>query len=164
MDACVTFTSSRTFGSNFVRVAQMWFAGAAGYVSILVIVGVFSAISYGSQPIWMGALGGAAWVAIMLPCFFALQAWTAVQASRKRGNPKFKFDRDGISCESGKLHTSAPWAGINRIRLTRRTCFVYLSPRCAWFFGRDELTPEDESQLFNFARAENVKFQGDEFK
>ncbi|WP_458072369.1 YcxB family protein [Rhodanobacter sp. BL-MT-08] len=100
----------------------------------------------------------------MLPCLFAAQAWTALQASRKRGSPKFRFDREGISCDSGKLHTSASWSGVNRIRLTRRTCFIYLSPRCAWFFGRDELTPEDESLLFDFAKSENVKFHGGELK
>lgn len=157
----VTLTSRRTFGSNFIRIAQMWFAGPSGYISVLVIVGIFTFISYNTQPIWLAALGGIAWIAFMLPCLFAMQSWIALRATHSRGMPIFKFDSNGISCDSGKLHTSAPWSGINRLRLTRRTCFVYLTPRCAWFFGRNELSPQDEALLFNFAKASHVRLQGE---
>lgn len=161
VEQSVTFTSQRTFGSTFVRAAQIWFSRPSGYVSTLVIIGIFTFALHGTGPLWLAALGGFAWIALMLPFLFAMQSWTTVRAARRTGLPLFKFDSKGMSCNSGQLQMSTPWTGINQMRLTRRSCFVYVTPRAAWFFGRNELSAEDEAQLLGFARASNVKLLGE---
>nr|WP_255548780.1 YcxB family protein [Luteibacter sp. dw_328] len=96
----------------------------------------------------------------MLPFLFALQSWRTLRATRDSGAPVFSFDEEGAACANGAIVTRLPWSAIHRIKFDARTCFVYVTPRAAWFFGRDLLTKDQEAALSDFARRFNVKLEG----
>ena len=160
MTMTITVTASRTFWGTFRQMIPHWFSGPSSYLYTLVIVGIFTYVNYEPAPLWMAALTGVVWLAIMLPLMFALQAWKVMTAVRRMGLPVFCFDHEGISARSGEIHTRVPWSGVDRVRLVGRTCFFYLTPRAAWFFGRIDLAPGDLETVLGFARAANVKLQG----
>lgn len=160
MTDAVTLTARRTFWGTFPRMAELWFSGPSGYISTLVIIALFTFAFSNGAPMWLAVIGGLAWVAMMLPFLFAMQSWITIRHAREAGLPVFTFDKEGAGCKSGKLEARAPWSGINRVRLTRRTCFVYVTKRSVWFFGRGELTSSEETALLAFVRASDVKLQG----
>ncbi|MHA6206253.1 YcxB family protein [Dyella soli] len=160
MDDVVTVTAKRTFTSSFVVAAQLWFGTASGYVSALVLAAIMAYVFHDAGSPWITAAAGVAWVALMIPFVLGLQAWRIARWYRTLGPPVFSFDPDSATCRCGEMVTRMPWSGIRRIRLTRKTCFVYITPRAAWFFAREEISRHDEAALLDFARRSGVQLDG----
>lgn len=156
----VRVTANRRFGELFLAFGRLWFSTASGYVAILVIIGIFAFIYDKPAPVWLAALGGMTWVAVMLPLRFSLQSWQVMRSARKVGVPVFTFDREGASCDVGTARTCAPWGNFRRIEQTRSTFFIHARSGSSWFFARHELSAEDEAAVVGFARAAGLKIVG----
>lgn len=160
MNSAVSVTAKRSFVGSFVVASQLWFATLSGYLSVVVIAALMAYVFYDQGSPWVAVLGGLAWVVVMLLLVFAIQAWRITRWSRTIGQPVFSFDEESATCKSGLMVTRIPWSGIKRVKLTRKTCFFYITERAAWFFGRDELSKQEESIILDFARRSNVKLTG----
>lgn len=156
----ITVTASRTFFRTFAIAARLWFAAPSGYVAVAFMFVLITFSFHNPAPLWLAALGGLGWVSAMLPFIFALQSWRTLRATRDSGAPVYSFDEEGAACTTGAVVTRLPWSAIHRIKFDARTCFVYVTPRAAWFFGRDLLTKDQEAALFDFARRSNVRLDG----
>ena len=156
MDSVITFSSKRTFARSFRITLQLWFAAPYGYAFTAGLAAFMGYLFYDSGSPWMTALSGIAWVAVMLPLLLAAQAWKIWRWYRTAGQPTFFFDAEGATLKSGEVVVRVPWSGIKRILLTRRTCFLYLAPRVAWFFERDEVSQQDEQRILDFAKGASV--------
>jgi len=160
MDRVVTVTAKRTLPRSFVVATQLWFGTPSGYVSVVVLAGVMAYVCYDAASPRLTILAGLAWVTAMVPFVLAMQAWKITHWSRTVGQPVFSFDAENVTCKSGDMVTRIPWSGIKRLRLTNKTCFVYLTTRVAWFFSRSEMSKLDEAALLDFARLSNVRVAG----
>jgi hypothetical protein len=156
----ITVTAPRTFFRTFAIAAQLWFSAPSGYVTVAFMFVLITFSFHNPAPLWLAALGGLGWVAAMLPFLFALQSWRTLRATRDSGAPVFTFDEQGAACANGVIVTRLPWSAIHRIKFDARTCFVYVTPRAAWFFRRDLLTKDQEAALSDFARRSNVTLEG----
>ena len=156
----VKISGRRTYGDAFIAAMQLWFAKPSGYVGVLFIAAVFAYPARDDFPLWIVALVGLVCAVTMMLFGFALQAWKMVQWVSDVGVPAYTFDHSGGSCQSRGMVTHVPWSSIHQLRLTKRICFVYVTPRAAWFFRRDSLTPHEESALFELARRANVRLRG----
>lgn len=160
MNSTVSVTAKRSFAGSFSIATQLWFATPSGYLSIVFIAAMMAYIFYDPGYPWIAIGGGLAWVAVMLLFVFTVQAWKITKWSQTMGQPVYLFDEESATCQSGQMVTRIPWSGIKRIRLTRKTCFLYITKQTVWFFGRDELSKQDESTMLEFARRSNVKLTG----
>ncbi|WP_281850872.1 YcxB family protein [Dyella sp. GSA-30] len=160
MNDVISVTAKRTFAGSFIVVTQLWFTTPSGYLSIAFITALIAYVFYDQRYPWFAVIGGLVWVAFMLPLIFAIQAWKIRQWSRSTGQPVFSFDEESATCKSGLVVTRVPWSGIKQIKFTRKTCFFYLTKQAAWFFGRNELSKQQESAILSFARRSNVKLTG----
>ncbi|WP_146171650.1 YcxB family protein [Luteibacter sp. OK325] len=156
----ITVTAPRTFFRTFAVMAQLWFAVPSGYVTVAFMFVLITFSFHNPAPLWLAASCGLGWVVAMFPFLLALQAWRVLRATKESGVPVFTFDEEGAACATGAVVTRLPWSGIHRIRFDARTCFVYVTPRAAWFFGRALLTKGQEAALSDFARRSNVKLEG----
>ena len=157
MTGAITVTAPRTFVRTFLVLIKLCFTTPSGYRSIATMFGVITLAFSLSSPLWLAALAGGGWVVAMLPCMFALQAWRVVRNARDLGAPVFTFDESGAACANGAIVTRVPWSAISRLSFDARTCFVYVTPRSAWFFARDLLSKDDEAALSEFARRSAVR-------
>ena len=56
--------------------------------------------------------------------------------------------------------TRIGWTGIKKMRISRTTCFVYLTPSVAWFFDRRDLSRDELEAVVELAQRANVKLAG----
>lgn len=159
MTSVITVTAPRTFFGTFLIIAKLWFTTPSGYGSIAVMFGLITFAFYISSPLWLAALGGLGWVVAMLPFLFAIQSWKTLRTIRDLGVPVFTFDEEGAACATGPVVTRLPWSAIHRLKFDAKTCFVYVTPRCTWFFARNLLSKDEEAALFDLARSSKVSLK-----
>jgi len=157
MTGAITVTAPRTFVRSFLVLVKLSLATPSGYRSIAMMFVVITLAFSLSSPLSLAALDGAGWVIAMMPSLFAFQAWRVVRNARDLGAPIFTFDETGAACANGAIVTRLPWSAISRLTFDARTCFVYVTPRSAWFFARDLLSKDDEAAVSEFARRSAVR-------
>ncbi|HEY4144735.1 YcxB family protein [Pinirhizobacter sp.] len=157
MDEVITVSARRTFLQSFVVVLQLWFGAPTGYVATVGLAAFMAYLFYDAGSPWVTAVAGLAWVALMIPFVLAMQAWKITRWYHALGQPVFLFDADSATLKSGDMVTRIPWSGIKRVKLTGKTCFLYITPRLAWYFARNEVSKQDEVGILNFAQMANVR-------
>lgn len=160
MANAVNFIAKRTFANSFVVIARMWLTSPWG---LMIAIGMIAAMTFAFyQPgsLWIPFLGGVVWTTVMLPFLVALQAWKITRWCQRFGLPEFSFDEGGASCRSGEVMTRIGWTGIKKMRISRTTCFVYLTPSVAWFFDRRDLSRDELEAVVELAQRANVKLAG----
>lgn len=160
MSDTFSITPSRAFRGTYGAVMQLWLARPSAYGWMLlmaVVVGVASSVS---APWWCGLIAGGVWLVAMCPLLVALQARKIMQALKREGPSTFTFDAEAVTCQSRSIQARVLWTGMARVWLTETRCFLYFTPRCAWFFRRCDLKPEGETVVLAFAKAAGVKVEG----
>ncbi len=156
----VTVSGERTVGDVFVAIVRLWLAQPSSSLLVAVLAIAFGFPLHGEAPLWLAVLGAIAWASIMVLFFLALQTWKITSQARAMGALVYTFDEQGVRCQHGSMVTSVPWSGIVRVKLTDRTCFLYVSPSVMWVFPRRHLTSDQASCLCALARNARVRLEG----
>ncbi|HTV85830.1 MAG TPA: hypothetical protein VME63_10500 [Dyella sp.] len=160
MSEVITVSARRTFKRSFVVAVQLWFGAPSGYAATIGLAALMAYLFYDGRSPWMTGITGIAWVALMIPFVLAMQAWKITRWYHALGQPILSFDAESATLRSGDIVTRIPWSGVKRIKLTGKTCFIYITPRLAWYFARDEANRQDEKGILNFAQRANVQLVG----
>ena len=160
MSGTFSITPQRTFADAYGAVMQLWLARPSAYGWMLLMVAIVGAAASVSAPWWVGLMTGVVWLAVVCPLLVALQARKIMRALEREGPSTFTFDVEAVTCQSRSIHVRVLWTGMARVWLTKRRCFLYFTPRVAWFFQRSELRSEGEAAVLAFARTAGVKVEG----
>ena len=155
-----SITPMRTFGDIYGAIAQLWLFTRSGYLGMLLMAGVMAGVFSLSSPWWVAIVGALAWTAVIWPCMLALQSWKTLRHWKREGPSTFTFDAEGVHCRARHVETRVLWTGMVRVKLTKRRCFLYFTPRLAWFLRRADLGPEGEAAVLAFAAEAGVQVDG----
>lgn len=160
MSDSFSITPTRTFGDAYGAIMQLRLARLSAYGGMLLSACFVGAAAWLSAPWWVGLITGVVWLVLVWPLLMALQARKIMRTLEREGPSTFTFDAEAVTYQSRSIHVRVLWTGMARVWLTKRRCFLYFTPRVAWFFQRSELRPEGEAAVLAFARAAGVKVEG----
>ena len=160
MEPSISITPIRTYRDTFGAVTQLWLDTPSGRWGILFMAALMSVVFSLSAPWWIGITGGLFWALAMWLFLLALQSWKIMQASRREGASTFTFDDSGVLCRARTMEVRVPWSGMVRVRMTKQRCFLYFTPRCAWFIRRDGMKPGEEAAILALAGKAGCKIGG----
>jgi hypothetical protein len=160
MEQAISITPVRTYADTFGAVTQLWLGTPSGRWGILLMAAVMAVVFSLSAPWWIGTAGGLFWAFAMWLFLLALQSWKIMQTVRREGASTFTFDEDGVLCRARTMEMRVTWSGMARVRMTKQRCFLYFTPRCAWFIRRDGMKPGEEASILGLAMKAGAKVEG----
>ncbi|MBT2116102.1 hypothetical protein KK141_01040 [Dyella sp. LX-66] len=160
MTEFISITPVRTYGDTFSAVAQIWLTTPSSRWGMVVMFALIAGVNAWSGPWWMAIVGGALWLLLIVPLAIALQSWNILRSARREGPSTFAFGEEGVVCRSKTMEARVLWSGMVRVLLTKQHCFLYFTPRFAWFLRRDGMSSSEEIAILKLASDAGVKVQG----